>query len=86
MVSDTVMIQNPTGLHARPAAKLVELAKQYTSAIAIEAGERKCDAKSIFSLLRCCFKMGEEVTVCADGTDEAAALKDITECIRTLVE
>lgn len=84
MVSEVVIIPNPTGLHARPATQVVKRAKQYASKISIHAGDRNADAKSIFSLLLCCFQKGEEITVHAEGPDEEKALREITACIRSL--
>jgi len=86
MVTKQVVIKNPIGLHARPAAQLVELCKKFDSAVSLQVGERKCDAKSIFSVLRCCIKLGETVDVSADGPDEQDALDKIIDFIDALVE
>jgi phosphocarrier protein len=86
VVSAEIVIKNPTGLHARPAVKLVNLSKGFQSAIAIKCGERSCDAKSIFSLLHCNFKIGETVTVEASGADEDDAMKQLLEYINGLEE
>ena len=86
MVTKQVVIKNPTGLHARPAAQLVDLCKEFKSAISIQAGDRKCDAKSIFSVLRSCIKLGETVDVSADGPDEEEAIEKIVDFIDSLVE
>ncbi|MDR1507690.1 MAG: HPr family phosphocarrier protein [Treponema sp.] len=86
MVSAEVVIKNPTGLHARPAVKLVNLSKGFQSAVTITCGERNCDAKSIFKVLHCNFKIGETVVVKTDGTDEEEALKQMLEYINGLEE
>ena len=86
MVQKNVVVKNPTGLHARPASQLVSLSKTFKSKIKIEAGNRSCDAKSMLSVLRCCIKIGETVTVTADGEDETRALEYITALIDTLEE
>lgn len=86
MVSAEIVIKNPTGLHARPAVKLVNLSKGFQSVIALKCGERRCDAKSIFSLLHCNFKIGETVTVETDGADEGDAMKQLVEYINGLEE
>ena len=46
-----IVIQNPTGLHARPAKVLVKLAKQFQSDIKIKHGEKTANAKSMVSVL-----------------------------------
>ena len=86
MVTKQVVIKNPTGLYARPAAQLVELCKTFKSAVSLQAGERKCDAKSIFSVLRSCIKLGETVDVFVEGEDEQEALDQIVDFINELVE
>lgn len=86
MVSAEVVIKNPTGLHARPAAKLVKLSKGFESSIHIKSGERSCDAKHLFKLLHCGFKIGETVIVEASGSDEKEALDRLVECINSLKE
>lgn len=86
MVEKITVVKNPTGLHARPAAGLVQLAKKYQSKISISGGLKPCDAKSIFSVLHACLKQGTEIRVTADGADEEQALKDIIEYIDVLEE
>jgi len=85
MIKD-VVIKNPTGLHARPAAQLVELSKKFQSTISLQAGDRKCDAKSIFNVLRCCIKIGETITITADGADEEEAMEQLVCFIGNLEE
>jgi len=86
MITKQVVIKNPTGLHARPAAQLVELCKKFNNTISLQAGERKCDAKSIFSVLRCCIKLGETVDVSVEGANEQEVLDQIVDFINELVE
>ena len=61
------------GLHARPATKLVQLAKQYRSAIQIRSAERMADAKSILSILLLCASVGTMLEIEVFGADEADA-------------
>ncbi len=86
MVQRGVTVKNPAGFHARPASQLVSLSKTFKSKIQIEAGDRSCDAKSMLSVLRCCIKIGETVTITADGEDETLALEQITSLIDSLEE
>lgn len=66
-------IKDQIGIHARPAGILVKEAKQFESAITIEKGGKKADAKKLLLLMGLGVKCGEEVTVEADGIDEDAA-------------
>ena len=49
--SDAILIPNPTGLHARPAATLVALAKKFDSEVTLRRGDDTANAKSIMSIM-----------------------------------
>lgn len=86
MVGAEIVIKNQTGLHARPAASLVKLSKKFNSSIQIKCGQRACDAKQLFKMLHCNFKMGETIIVEAAGDDETEALKQLVDCINNFNE
>ena len=86
MVQRNVLVKNPTGLHARPAAQFVDLCKKFKSDIYIELNGKKSNAKSIFNVLHCCIKMGDSITLIADGEDEICALEQIAKFIEALEE
>lgn len=65
------------GLHARPAANLVQAARGFQAEIFLEKGGRRVNAKSLLSVLALGVKSGEQVAVVADGVDEAEALAAI---------
>ena len=67
-------IQDAFGIHARPAGMLVKVAAGFKSAIAIDNGVKKADAKRIMAVMSMGVKQGQEVTVTADGEDEDAAI------------
>lgn len=67
-------IQDALGIHARPAGMLVKVAGGFKSAIAIDNGTKKADAKRIMAVMSMGVKQGQEVTVTADGEDEDAAI------------
>ena len=69
-----ITIQNPTGLHARPAKVFVNLAKQYKSDIRVQHGEKKANAKSMISMLTLGAERGSQITVIVDGEDEDIAI------------
>jgi phosphocarrier protein HPr len=66
---------NRLGLHARAAAKLVQLASGFSSRIALvfDDGE-EIDAKSILGILGRGAAQGTELVVRCQGEDEGAAL------------
>lgn len=77
MISKEMTIRLENGLEARPVAMLVQVASQYDSAIYLEAGEKKVNAKSIMGMMSLGLDTGEKVKVTVDGDDAEAALKGI---------
>ena len=60
-------------------AVLVQIASQYESQIHLVSDDKKINAKSIMGMMSMGFTEGQEITVIADGKDEAAAVKEISE-------
>jgi phosphotransferase system HPr (HPr) family protein len=69
-----ITITDPVGIHARPAAVLVQAAARYQSKVRIEHGNKQADARSIVQLLGLGVRQGSSVTVVAEGTDAEEAL------------
>lgn len=76
-----IVIHNRTGLHARPARVLVNLAKQFKSDLRLQHGEKRANAKSMVSVLALGVVSGNSITVQADGVDEEKAIADIEAAI-----
>ena len=81
MVKQRVTIQNPTGLHLRPAGILCKEAMQYKSHVTFRYGDNIANAKSVISVLGACIKSGDEIDLICEGEDEEEALKHIIEQI-----
>jgi phosphocarrier protein FPr len=77
-----LIIQNKTGLHARPAKVLVNLAKQFKADITILHGEKKANAKSMVSILTLGATRGSRITVQVSGEDEEKALVELETAIQ----
>ncbi len=76
MVSQKVLIKNPTGLHLRPAGILCKEAMQYKSLITFRFGDdNTANAKSVLSVLGACIKCGDEIEFVCEGEDEDKALE-----------
>ncbi len=75
MKSFTHVIQDPMGLHARPAGMLAKAAMAYPCQITITAPSGTADAKRLMSIMRLAAKAGMEITVTCEGDreEEAAA-------------
>lgn len=65
---------DPSGLHARPAARFVQAASRYTSRIVIRQDGREADAKSLIALLGLTIRPSTEITLSAEGPDADDAL------------
>ena len=73
----TFIIKSPSGLHARPAAMLVQKASSFPCDISLVKGEKKVNAKSIMSLLALGIEANEAVVVITQGEKEAEAMQAI---------
>ena len=87
MYSKQVVIENATGLHARPASDFVNLAKRYNSKITIQnidgEGSALANAKSIVMLLAQGYCQGTHVEISANGEDEQEAVEKLVELIQS---
>ena len=77
MTKRSVTIELASGLEARPIAMLVQLASSYESKIYVQSDNKKVNAKSIMGMMTLGLAAGENVTVNADGADEADAIAEI---------
>ena len=73
----TITVINPLGLHARPAAKVVDCAARFTSDIRISYQSQEIDAKSIMGLLMLGAAKGSSVTFQVEGEDEQHAMDEL---------
>lgn len=73
-VERTVVVQGSEGLHARPAALVVQTANRFASAVEIVARGQAGSAKSILSVLKLGVRQGDQVTIRASGEDEESAI------------
>jgi phosphocarrier protein len=74
MVEQIVKVQNRAGIHARPAAILVQSSKDFKSNIFFERGNDQINAKSIMGIITLGAAYGTEIRIVAEGEDEQAAL------------
>jgi phosphocarrier protein len=76
-----MVIPNRLGLHARAAAKLVQLANQFSARITVEKEGELADAKSIMEVLMLAAAKDSRIVVTAEGKDEDVALEEIRRLI-----
>lgn len=75
----TVQVRSPLGLHARPAARVAQLAQNYTADIMLRMDDTVADAKSILDILSLAASQGTELQLEASGSDARQAIKDIAD-------
>lgn len=73
MLEKDIVISNRLGLHARASAKLVQLVNGFKSTVMLISNGREVNAKSIMGVMMLAAGLGSEITVRADGPDEAEA-------------
>ena len=81
MVSKEVVIRNELGLHARAAAKFVNLANRFASAIRVSRDTLTVDGKSIMGVLLLAATCGTALTLTAEGEDEEKAIAELSKLV-----
>ena len=77
MVNQTYTVIAESGIHARPASGLVQLASKYVSDITVEFKEKKANLKSILGVMSLGIGQGASFSILAEGTDEQEAIEAI---------
>jgi len=86
MTERTVTVSNRAGIHARPAAVLVQASKDYTASIYLEKGRDRVNAKSIMGILTLAAVYKTELKIIADGEDEEKAVETLVHLFETKFE
>jgi phosphotransferase system HPr (HPr) family protein len=82
MTSATVVVTNPVGLHARPAALFTITASGFACEVQVSKNGKSINGKSVIKLISLDCRTGDAITITTDGDDEVAALDKLV----TLVE
>ena len=86
MIEKNVIIKNETGLHARPAASLVQFVKKFDESIEIILDNKVADAKSIFNVMSLGISKVMEITLRVDGENEEKTLGEVVNFIENLAD
>ena len=86
MAERKVVVANETGLHARPAASLVQFVKNYPGEVKIIKDGKEANAKSIFNVMSLGIAKGTEITLIAEGEDEEKFVDELVDFIENLSE
>lgn len=81
MVRKKIVIDNPTGLHLRPAGAFCKAAIRFDSKITVQKITKNenvtANAKSVLSVLGACIKDRDEIEIICEGKDEEEALREM---------
>ena len=80
MISEEIVIRNPSGLHARPASDFILLAKTFQSQVTLQKkGEgAPVNAKSVMKVLSLGLVQGDCAVLSVSGPDEEVAFKALS--------
>jgi phosphocarrier protein len=68
-------IKNRAGIHARPAALLVQTVKDFKCSVYIEKDDEQINGKSIMGVITLGASYGTELKLITNGEDEEAAME-----------
>ena len=78
-VSEEIAVRNPQGLHARPAAQLIQIVRSFGSDIELLNldNSSQCKANSLTAIMGIQTQLGTRLKITAAGPDAEAALKAV---------
>ncbi len=83
MIRKKVAVKNSSGIHARPASKLVKLASKFKSDFFIYMYGYKINGKSILGVMTLAAEQGAELELETSGPDEKEAMSAIEDLINS---
>ncbi len=86
MVEKEVVVRNRAGIHARPAALIVQTASQFASHIEFKKDHETINAKSIMGIITLGAGYNSAITIAADGTDEQEAVASLAQLFENRFE
>ncbi|KLU61578.1 phosphocarrier protein HPr [Peptococcaceae bacterium CEB3] len=81
-----IIIKNRSGLHARPAAKLVAFAKGFAEKITLSKGEKSAPATSLLAILGLGISQGDKVKVAVEGEEAEQVLDQFAQFAEQLAQ
>ncbi len=86
MARATVLVNNKTGLHARPASEFAKLANSQSCDVSLEKAGKRINAKSVLGILTLGISQGEEVEIITEGANEESALEALVSFVGQLTD
>ncbi|MCP1191374.1 phosphocarrier protein HPr [Priestia flexa] len=79
MVEQTFIVLEKTGIHARPATTMVQVAGKFNSDINLEYNGKSVNLKSIMGVMSLGIPVDAELKIVASGEDEKEAIEALAE-------
>ena len=86
MVKETFVIENETGLHARPATEIAKIAMKYKCDVKIIVNGKTINAKSPLMIMSAGIKSKTELEILCDGEDEEQAIEELKTFLKSNLE
>jgi phosphocarrier protein len=83
MPEATVTLQNPTGMHARPAKVFARAAAATTADVTVAKDGREVNGKSVLSVLTLDCHQGDEIVIRTEGEGADAALNELVRLVES---
>lgn len=84
MITKECIVNNETGIHARPATTIAKKVAPFTANITLEAKGKTANAKSLIGILSLGVVKGDVVKVTVDGDNEEAICTELVEFISAI--
>ena len=86
MIEREVVVRNRAGIHARPAALIVQTASQFSSHIEFKNSHDTINAKSIMGIITLGAGYNSTITISAEGEDAAEAVDRLAQLFENRFE
>ena len=83
MKKESIIIQNETGIHARPATEIAKIAMKYPCEIFLIVNDKKINAKSPLMIMSAGIKAKTEIEILCEGKDEEKAIEELKKVFKT---
>jgi phosphocarrier protein HPr len=81
-----IVVNNPTGLHARPASILVGAAGKFKAKLTLQSNGKAINPRSMLNVLGAGIGKGTQITIAGEGEDEREAVDALCELIEKFAE
>jgi phosphocarrier protein HPr len=79
----TVVLPNPTGLHARPAKVFAKAAASFPGDVVVSKDGREVNAKSVLSVLTLDCHQGDQIVIRVSGEGAEEALEELVALVES---